>query len=214
MTTLKTPTRIVELSLTSTNSDGTIGIDWSSDYIGNTSAPENDLSPCDCTDAEHSYHCDDDTADWWIEQCRAQQEHDDALAELSEAQRAEFDEEVEARHTYDVDMEQQPGAGMALMQELFGESVEIVEIGPSLGDCSDDEYASECARLEGCYTEVEGDRYSVTVRPARAGEASGTYLRMASGDLQILGYSLEIESTCPGLHEIKEFAWALYCKGA
>jgi hypothetical protein len=89
--------------------------------------------------------------------------------------------------------------------------VEIVEIGPSLGDCSEAEYATECDRLEAAYTEVEGDEYSVSVRPCRSGEAPGTYYRKSGGDLQILGYSLSVEDTCPGLREIQEAAFAKFC---
>jgi hypothetical protein len=90
-------------------------------------------------------------------------------------------------------------------------STEIVEIGPSVGEVdSEAQYEAELDRLEACYTEVEGDtRYCVTVRPARSGEASGTYYRKASGDLQILGYSIEKPED---LRELQERAWALFCK--
>ena len=88
-------------------------------------------------------------------------------------------------------------------------STEIVEIGPSLGDCSDDEYEAACDRLERCYTSAEGDtRYTVTVRPARVGEASGTYVRRENGNLQILGYSIEKPDD---LRDLSEVAWNLFC---
>ena len=87
--------------------------------------------------------------------------------------------------------------------------IKVVVVGPSLGDVSDDDYAAECDRLEQCYTDLEQDtRYSVSVRPARFGEASGTYYRRASGDLQILGYSLEISED---LTDLSESAWQKYC---
>ena len=87
--------------------------------------------------------------------------------------------------------------------------VEVVVIGPSLGDVSDDDYEAECDRLEQHYTDLEGDtRYSVSVRPARGGEASGTYYRKSSGDLQILGYSLEVPED---LSDLSETAWQKYC---
>ena len=92
--------------------------------------------------------------------------------------------------------------------------IEIVEIGPALSrdSMSEDEYASECEKLEACYTEVEGPGYSVEVRPCRAGEASGTYYREANGNLQILGYSVDKDDACPGLRDIQESAWKKYCK--
>jgi len=212
MVTIKTPTRTVEITMTTTNSDGTVGLDYASDYIGNLS--DANLKPCDCSDAEHTYHADDDAAQWWIDHCAAHEDMNNRVAGLTGGQQERFRAEAEAQHTFDVDAEQQPGAGMALMDELFGndEPTTIVEIGPSLGDCSDAEYAAECSRLDACYTEVEGDKYSVTVRPTRAGEASGTYLVRDNGNLQILGYSLSIEDTCPGLHEIQEAAFAKFCK--
>ena len=87
--------------------------------------------------------------------------------------------------------------------------IEVVVIGPSLGDVSDEEYVAECDRLEQCYTDLEGDtRYSVSVRPARGGEADGTYYRGASGNLQILGYSLEVPED---LHDLSEAAWQKFC---
>jgi hypothetical protein len=87
--------------------------------------------------------------------------------------------------------------------------IEVVVVGPSLGDVSDEDYEAECNRLEQHYTNLEGDtRYSVSVRPARGGEASGTYYRRASGDLQILGYSLEVPED---LSDLSEAAWQNYC---
>lgn len=50
--------------------------------------------------------------------------------------------------------------------------------------------------------------YSVSVRPAHGGEASGTYYRRANGDLQILGYSLEMPED---LSDLSESAWQKYC---
>ena len=88
-------------------------------------------------------------------------------------------------------------------------SVEVVVIGPSLGDVEESEYEAECDRLESCYTDLESDTlYRVSVRPCRAGEASGTYLRRAGGDLQILGYSIEMPDD---LHDLSEAAFNRYC---
>ena len=102
------------------------------------------------------------------------------------------------------------GDGDRYEVQASGEN-EIVEIGPSIGDCSDEEYQAACERLERCYSRVEGDtRYSVSVRPARAGEAGGTYYRKANGNLQILGYSLEVPED---LRELQERAFALFCSG-
>jgi hypothetical protein len=90
-------------------------------------------------------------------------------------------------------------------------SIRIVELGPSLGDCSDDEYAAECYRLEKCYYEVGADtQYSVCVRPVRAGEASGTYVHRIDGSLQILGYSIPKPDD---LEDLSDKAFALFCKG-
>ena len=90
-------------------------------------------------------------------------------------------------------------------------SVEVVVIGPSLGDMEESEYEAECDRLESCYSDLESDTlYSVSVRPCRAGEASGTYLRRASGDLQILGYSMEVPDD---LHDLSDAAWTRFTFG-
>ena len=69
--------------------------------------------------------------------------------------------------------------------------------------------ATACQQLEECYTVLEADtRYSVCVRPARSGEASGTYYRQANGNLQILGYSLEMPED---LHDLSAAAWEKFC---
>jgi hypothetical protein len=86
----------------------------------------------------------------------------------------------------------------------------IVEIGPALGDCSEEEYEVECDRLQNCYTQVEGDtQYTVCVRPAYDGEVSGMYLSTPTGRLQILGYSFPKPDD---LEELSERAFALFCK--
>ena len=90
-------------------------------------------------------------------------------------------------------------------------SIEILEIGPSLGDCSEEEYEFECDRLEDCYIQLEvGTQYTVGVRPARAGEASGTYYRKADGSLQIMGYTIPKPDD---LEDLSERAFTLFCKG-
>jgi D-alanine-D-alanine ligase-like ATP-grasp enzyme len=88
---------------------------------------------------------------------------------------------------------------------------DIVEIEPTLTQetINAAQYLEECNRLERCYTAAEaGSGYSVTVRPARAGEASGCYIVRANGNLQILGYSLDIPED---LQDLREAAWELYC---
>lgn len=94
-------------------------------------------------------------------------------------------------------------------------NVEILMSDCEFGSVSmtDDELTAECKRLTDIYTEIEGDDYSVTVRPPRSNEAAGTYVRTASGDLQILGYSLDMDDACHGLSDISSRAWEMYCKG-
>lgn len=118
MTTIKTTTRTVEITMTTTNADGTIGIDYSSDYIGNLS--DDNLKPCDCEDERHDYHADDETAQWWLDHCAEYEAMEDRKAALTPKQRERFDAEAETRHTFDLDAEDQPRAGQALMDELFG----------------------------------------------------------------------------------------------
>jgi len=90
-------------------------------------------------------------------------------------------------------------------------SIEIVVAGPELTQdhTSPSQYRRLCDRLERCYSSLEKDtQYMVSVRPTRSGEAPGTYYRKASGDLQILGYSLEIPED---LTDLSEEAWNLFC---
>jgi hypothetical protein len=89
---------------------------------------------------------------------------------------------------------------------------QIEIIAPELGTVSEDEYAAECEHLQDCYTDLEDDTpYCVIVRPARRGQAPGTYVRKPDGNLQILGYPIEI----PGdLHDLSEAAWNQYCNTA
>ena len=93
----------------------------------------------------------------------------------------------------------------------YTEDMDIVVVSPDLNrdSMSDTEYARQCQQLEDCYTALETDtRYSVQVRPARAGEAPGTYYRTASGGLQILGYSLEMPED---LRNLSDAAWEKFC---
>ena len=108
-TTLKTPTRIVTVTLI----DRTTGIDWSGDYLGNH---------CDANlrrdyDMTYSYLTDDETADWWAKQCAAQQEADDALAELSSDQR----ETVLSDSRLHCDLVDQPSAILAAIADVLAE---------------------------------------------------------------------------------------------
>jgi hypothetical protein len=89
-------------------------------------------------------------------------------------------------------------------------SVEIVVAGPELGDVSEAEYETECDRLESCYSQIEGDtQYCVSVRRCWSGEAPGTYIRRANGQLQILGYSVERPED---LTDLSTEAWELFGK--
>jgi hypothetical protein len=79
---------------------------------------------------------------------------------------------------------------------------DIVEIEPTLTQetINAAQYLEECNRLERCYTAAEaGSGYSVTVRPARAGEASGCYIVRANGNIP------------EDLQDLREAAWELYC---
>jgi len=90
-------------------------------------------------------------------------------------------------------------------------SVEIVIVGPELTQdpTTPAQYRRLCDRLERCYYVLEkATQYSVSVRPTRSGEAPGTYYRKAMGDLQILGYSLEVPED---LTDLSEKAWNLFC---
>jgi hypothetical protein len=90
-------------------------------------------------------------------------------------------------------------------------SVEIVVVGPELTQdrTTPAQYRRLCDRLERCYCVLAKDtQYSVSVRPTRAGEAPGTYYQKAIGDLQILGYSLEVPED---LTDLSEKAWNLFC---
>ena len=115
------------------------------------------------------------------------------------------------------DSQYQPGASFEVSDEEQAEhdaedeeDMDIVVVSPELSrdTMSDEEYAAECQRLENCYTALETEtRYSVLVRPARSGEAPGTYYRTRSG-LQILGYSLEIPED---LQDLSDAAWEKFC---
>lgn len=60
------------------------------------------------------------------------------------------------------------------------------------GTITDEEHASACGRAEDWLTEHEGDDLSISVRPARRGEADGIYLHLDEGGYQILGYSFAV----------------------
>ena len=121
--------------------------------------------------------------------------------------------------TADIDESQyQPDASFAVSDEEQADrdardedDMDIVVIGPELSadSMTDEEYASACRQFQGCYTALEtGTRYSVCVRPARAGEAPGTYYRTAKGNLQILGYSLAMPED---LQDLSIVAWERFC---
>ena len=119
------------------------------------------------------------------------------IADIDDSQRypAAVSDEEQAEHDADEDTE----------------DMDIVVVSPDLSrdSMSDDEYARQCQQLEDCYTALEADtRYSVQVRPTRAGEAPGIYYRTESGGLQILGYSLEMPED---LRDLSDAAWERFC---
>ena len=123
MTTLRTPTRTIEITMTGVTSDGyDDGIDYSGDYIGNLADPNlHECTDDDCNlDGTGHYHCDDETADWWVAHCRAMELHNDRVAQLTSEQREKFRAVAESDGTYNVDAEDQPGEGEALLDRLFG----------------------------------------------------------------------------------------------
>lgn len=79
-TILRTPTRTVTLTLVDPKTD----LDWSGDYVGNNRPATLRPDP----DGAADYLCDDAEADWWVRQCKRQQEADDALSRLSPEQQA------------------------------------------------------------------------------------------------------------------------------
>jgi hypothetical protein len=89
--------------------------------------------------------------------------------------------------------------------------VEIVVVSPNLGDCPANEYASECQRLQDIYSNLDDVEmgYEVYVRPARHGEAEGTYYTTSVGSLQILGHTIPIPDD---LHELGSRAWEEFCQ--
>jgi hypothetical protein len=222
MTTIKTPTRIVTISMTGVTSEGyDDGIDYSTDYIGNlvgSDGGSSGLTRCDCETDEtcppHSWHADDETAQWWIDHCEMVESNDNRLSQLSETARAAFDAWAEENGVYNNDVEDTANAiknHLDAMEEVG--SVDIVEVSPSIGEVSPDEYEEQLARLERCYTEVEDEtlsKYSVRVRKARQGEADGTYLLTSNGDLQIVGYSVERPDD---LRALQDEAYNRFCKG-
>jgi hypothetical protein len=93
------------------------------------------------------------------------------------------------------------------------DTIRITEIEPclSMETLSPAKYKRACAKLERCYSKVEKDSpYRVFVRPSMSGYASGTYMWMKNGDLQILGYSVDVPDD---FEAIREKAWNLFCSG-
>ena len=126
MTTIKTPTRVVEITMTGLTSDDLCdGIDYSRDYIGNLSDPN--LKQCDCDDAEHTYHADDETATWWRTHCTEMEVLNDRISQLTPEQRAAHDAAAEAEGTYHCDAEDEPGNGHELLDRMLGAEEPAVE---------------------------------------------------------------------------------------
>lgn len=99
MTIIKTTTRTVKIEMLTA-----AGVDWSADYIGNQS----DTNLTRVTDGSADYSASDETADWWVRQCARQVEADEALAELSDADREAVLAEVGS-----VEFSDQPDAVLA-----------------------------------------------------------------------------------------------------
>jgi hypothetical protein len=108
MTTLRTPTRTIEISMTSVTAEGfDDGIDYSKYYIGNLADPN--LHACvddDCaSDGTNHYHCDDETADWWVEHCHIAESNDNRLVGLSAEDRVAFDAWAAETGVYNLDID-------------------------------------------------------------------------------------------------------------
>lgn len=95
--TLRTPTRVVSMTLI----DPATGLNWVHDYVGNNLPAEMVRDP----EGQVDYLTDDETATWWQIQCEAQQEADNALAELTAEQRADVLASIGS-----LDLDEQPGA--------------------------------------------------------------------------------------------------------
>lgn len=141
-TTIKTPTRTVTITMTSATADGyDDGIDYSCDYIGNlvgSDGGSSGLTRCDCSPErdDHSWHADDDTADWWVEHCRTAESNEDRLRGLSERQRAAFDSWADAEHVYDLDIDDTVRAVAAHLDEMDDESKAAASLGSRGGNAS------------------------------------------------------------------------------
>jgi hypothetical protein len=125
MTTIRTPSRTLEISMTEVTADGyDDGIDYSSEYIGNLADPnlhECDDDDCDLIGIGH-YHADDETADWWVDHCRETESVNDRVAELSPKQHAIWIDAAESEGIYSRDAEDQPAAANELLDRLFAKS--------------------------------------------------------------------------------------------
>ena len=124
MITIKTPTRTVEITMTAATAEGYDGgICYASDYIGNLVGGDggaSGLTPCDCPDGcpEHTWHSDDETADWWTEHCRTAESNADRLQSLKANRRAAFDEWAQDMGVYDLDIDDTVRAIAARLDEM------------------------------------------------------------------------------------------------
>jgi len=122
MTILRTPTHTVEITMTGVTPEGYDDcLDYSRVYIGNLADPNlHECSDDVCNlDGTGHYHCDDDTAEWSGAHCRAMELHNDRVSRLTTEQREEFRAAAETEGTYNVDVEDQPGAGEELLDRMF-----------------------------------------------------------------------------------------------
>jgi hypothetical protein len=95
------------------------GVDYSGDYIGNLSDPN--LKACadaDCDlDGTGHYHCDDETATWWIDHCKIAEGNADRISRMPESVRLEFDAWAETEGVYNLDVDDSVRAVAAHLEE-------------------------------------------------------------------------------------------------
>jgi len=86
-----------------------------------------------------------------------------------------------------------------------------VRYSTSWGDApvTDKEHRAACERMESWLDEHAPDHMTFYVRPNRAGECEGVYECRASGDLQILGYSIPAPDD---VTELLNRAWEHACE--
>ena len=205
-TTIKTPTRLVRLALIDPETD----LDWSGDYVGN----QHDANLTRNPDGDSDYIASDDAADWWVRQCTAQQDADDALFALS----AEDREAVRADARLNCDLEDQPGAIMAAIAELPSQCERcndgeicvthdsfVEKVGSDcwgVSDVTEDEHLKWTALMNDALPD------NIIAEPCRQNEIAGTYVVKQNGNMQIL-----MQGRVPDdLREVIQAAWEKACE--